>query len=247
MGLTPDAEGYRKEPPMRFSRFLSKFELDAMFRLLPHGASIAPVSVSGFTSHKTQMGDLPQGERDKVHAVADRIVNGFRTGLVPVVGVLLVGHADQDLAGGTAFEHKISVERAERVREALIAALQARAGGSVMALQVKEAALRTVGVGASQRVNTHPVNEAQRAANRRVVMFIAESSLASESLFGEKFPVPRQKQEGAGAASPPPSQRPSALLAFSVPVFGAPPLAGSGSTPSLLACGENLATIIPGW
>jgi hypothetical protein len=143
--------------------------------------------------------------------------------------VLFAGHADQDLARGAAFEREISLERAGRVRDALLRAVQSRAGSGLLALQVKEVIMRTVGFGASQRVFTNPVNETQRATNRRVVMFIADANLPSVSLLGETFPVPRQKHQGAGPGLdlPPAPQRSSVLLAFSVPLFGAPPLAGA--------------------
>jgi outer membrane protein OmpA-like peptidoglycan-associated protein len=200
-----------------------------MFRVLPRQPSVASVIVGGFTRYKTQVADLPPVEQIKLNTVADRIVNGFRTGNFPVVGVLFAGHADQDLARGAAFEREISLERDGRVRDALLRAVQSRAGSGLLALQVKEVIMRTVGFGASQRVFTNPVNETQRATNRRVVMFIADANLPSVSLLGETFPVPRQKHQGAGPGLdlPPAPQRSSLLLAFSVPLFGAPPLAGA--------------------
>ncbi|WP_180982613.1 OmpA family protein [Methylocella silvestris] len=207
---------------------MSAFELDAMFRALPDQTTIAPVTVSGFTQYKTHVSDLPASESAKIDAVADAIVTSYRAGRHPIIGVLIVGHADQDLSRGVAFEQEISIERAECVREALLSSLQSRTGAGLMPLQVKEAAVRTAGVGATQRVVTHPINEAQRAQNRRVVLYLAESITPVVPLDGF-FPVPPQKvedEEGAAPASPRP-QRSPLLLAFSIPIFGSPALAGA--------------------
>lgn len=199
-----------------------------MFRALPRLPSIAPVSVGGFTRYKTQETDLPESERRKIDLVAERIVASFRPGSLPVLGILFVGHADQDLARGAAFEREVSLERAERAREAVCRAVQRRAGAGLLALQVKSVVMRTAGVGAAQRLFTHPINEPQRAANRRVVMFIAEGATPVEPIF-DIFPVPRQKHVGTepGPDVTRRSSNPSALVAFNIPILGSPPLAGA--------------------
>ena len=210
---------------MRWPRFLVAQELDTMFKLLPQLSSVAPVTVSAFGQHKTQVSDLPPGEQAKVEAVADRIIAGYRPARLPIVGVLLVGHADQDLARGAKFEQDISVERAQRVLEGLKRAIQRRAGSALVSLLVKEVAMRAVGVGARQRVFGHAQDEAQRAANRRVVIFLAEALIPSPpELLG---PLPPQKHEGPGA---PNLQRSSAVSNSFVPFTRlniTAPLAGS--------------------
>jgi hypothetical protein len=67
----------------------------------------------------------------------------------------------------------MSTERAERMHEALLCAVQNRSVG--MPQQVRAIAMRVVGVGANERIFTYPRDETQRASNRRVVIYLAEA------------------------------------------------------------------------
>lgn len=173
---------------MRWPRLLAAHELDAMFELLPHSSPVPPVTVSGFSQYKTRLADLPPNEQAKVDAVAERIVAGYRPARLPIVGVLLVGHADQDLSRGAVFEQNISVERAQRTLEGLCRALTKRADSQLVALRFKEIAMRAVGSGARQRVLLNPLNEAQRASNRRVEIFLAEAVAPNLDLPASDLP-----------------------------------------------------------
>lgn len=130
--------------------------------------------VSGFTQYRTKVSDLPPVERNKVDATAQHIIASFGFGRKPVIGVLLVGHADQDLGKGPDFEHRMSLERGGEVEEALRLALDRRAAGP-RAGQVKSIVMRVEGMGARQRLHAYPRDETQRAANRRVAIYLAEA------------------------------------------------------------------------
>jgi outer membrane protein OmpA-like peptidoglycan-associated protein len=103
---------------MRFPRHMSALDIETMFRQLPTLSSLPPVNVGSFSSHRTHVSDLPASERAKLDRVVERVLAGFRGAMHPIVGLLVVGHADQDPKGAD-FENKVSLERAEHVRDAL--------------------------------------------------------------------------------------------------------------------------------
>ena len=197
-----------------------------MFRRLPQETTLDTVSVSGFTRYKTKATDLPAAERAKIDDVADRIAQGRQPGHRPIVGVLLVGHSDQDLSRGPEFERKVSLDRANEIRDALVRAVKRRGGAALAIVHTIDVAMRTTGIGARERVFTSPKNEAQRAANRRVVMFLAEASTPNGPRVDSTYPVPPQKAHGAGPNLDKPP-RPSALVAFSIPILGSTSIAGA--------------------
>ena len=195
-----------------------------MFTELARSITPPLSTLSGFSQYKTLTADLPAGERDKLDALADRILAGYRPARVPIVGVLAVGHADQDVSRGVAFEQAISLERARQVLRDLQQALRRRAASTQVLSLALQVAMRPVASGARQRLFTQPNGETQRAANRRVELFLAEAVAPWPSLDIDA--IPRQKAIGRGA----PVVR-SALVSFSfVPLFQldvTPPLAGS--------------------
>jgi outer membrane protein OmpA-like peptidoglycan-associated protein len=159
---------------MRWPKYPSPFEAERMFRDLPRHSSLAAITIGGFTRYKTEVSELPESERNKVDAIADAIIASYLPGRYryAIIATLLVGHADQDLARGRDFEHKVSVERAEKVRDALVRAIQNRSRSRAAKIDV---ITRAVGVGAAERVVAFPSDEAQRARNRRVAIYLAES------------------------------------------------------------------------
>lgn len=177
---------------MRWPRYLAEFDLEAMFQLLPVGSSLPPVTVSGFSRYKTQLGDLPATERRRLDDLADQIAASYTVGKFPIIAALLIGHADQDLSRGHAFEEKVSIERAETVRAALRGMLQKRLATMLSAPHVDEIFTRAMGLGARNRVVANPGSEAQRAANRRVVIYVAEAMMPIPP-SRSNFPVPPQK------------------------------------------------------
>src|SRR5215472_9665300 len=105
-----NAASDQRELKMRWPTLLSAHDLGRMFNVLPGLSTAAPVVVSGFSRYKTHVSDLPPNEQAKIDSVADRIIAGYRPARLPVVGVLVVGHADQDLSRGAAFEQSIGLE-----------------------------------------------------------------------------------------------------------------------------------------
>jgi hypothetical protein len=64
----------------------------------------------------------------------------------------------------------MSETRAERVRQAILQSVSVAAGNRVIALQIR---WQIAGEGAARPVVTHPATEAQRAANRRVEVWLS--------------------------------------------------------------------------
>jgi hypothetical protein len=131
--------------------------------------SPANATISGFGRYGSSVAGLPATERTKLAAVARAIRASAAAGCKFLGSVRLVGHADRDLQRGPAFERKISGDRAEQVRQALIQAVADPAISGRIQWDVQAA-------GASQLVNPSPQTEAQRAQNRRVGITVAQSA-----------------------------------------------------------------------
>ena len=207
---------------------MSAFQIETMFRRLATQSSLAPVTVGSFTSHRTHVADLPPAERQKLDGVAGTIVAGFRGAHHPIVGVLLVGHSDKD-PRGAAFEQQVSVERAEHVLETLAQLVQSRADTPLLRLLVKSVPMRAIGDGAVHRLFTNPTGEPQRAANRRVVLFLAEAIQIGIPVLEGIFLVPPQKpdEEFEGTRQTPEFARTTSALVGRPLIFGGPPLKGA--------------------
>jgi D-alanyl-D-alanine carboxypeptidase len=86
--------------------------------------------------------------------------------------VRLVGHADRDPGRGPAFERRLSGQRAEHVRAALLDAIERASGsrhaGAGIAWQI-------VATGASRPAVRNPRSETDRARNRRVEIWLDPS------------------------------------------------------------------------
>jgi len=161
------------------------------------------ITISKFASHSSDVGQLPPEERRKIQDVAELVINshldpGPTGGLVVAIGLL--GHADKDLTKSgkarTDSEQKISEERAEAVAKALTKAIVERGHRLDAAPPPPGDPYDYVieGRGASMLVKAQPVNESERALNRRVDIFLLrDTSLLSNA--GD-FPVPPQKSFG---------------------------------------------------
>jgi peptidoglycan hydrolase-like protein with peptidoglycan-binding domain len=93
----------------------------------------------------------------------------------PIRVVRLIGHADRDPARGNAFERKISEERADTVRQAVLDSMRRAARSSDVAAQIH---WQIAGVGASSLAVPRPTTEAERAANRRVEVWLGVAGQA---------------------------------------------------------------------
>jgi flagellar motor protein MotB len=161
------------------------------------------VTISKFADHSSDLSKLPPEERRKIQDVAELVINshldpGPTGGLVVAIGML--GYADKDLTKSgkarTDSEQQTSVDRAEAVAKALTKAIVERGhrldaspppSGDPYDYVIE-------GRGANNPVKAQPTNEAERALNRRVDIFlIRDTSLLSNA--GD-FPVPPQKSFG---------------------------------------------------
>jgi hypothetical protein len=98
------------------------------------------------------------------------IVDSFKPGCAPINWVMLSGHADRDVQRGRAFETRLSGERAQAVRDALIQAIaRSERPGARIASRVSFVMRRH---GATQPIVRNAQSEAARARNRRVVLFL---------------------------------------------------------------------------
>src|SRR5919202_1353519 len=89
----------------------------------PAGQTLGPFVISRFSRYSLS---LRPAERPQVDQIARSIVMSFGPGCRPIRTVRLVGHADRDPVRERrepGFERKISGQRAEAVREAIIRAI----------------------------------------------------------------------------------------------------------------------------
>jgi outer membrane protein OmpA-like peptidoglycan-associated protein len=132
-------------------------------------------TVGRFPRYQRSIGALPLKERQKIAALARRIVASHTPGCKPVVGISLLGHADRDPRRGPGFEKNISVERAVAVKKALNEAISGIAGGPLAGLRssaISAIDWRVGGAGATRPVVPAAVSEDQRVQNRRVEVFL---------------------------------------------------------------------------
>jgi hypothetical protein len=124
--------------------------------------------VSGFPRYRAEPASLPASERQKISMIAAHIVRRARSNLA-VRRVRLVGHADHDPGQGPAFERRISGQRAEHVRAALLNAIERASGSRDTGPRI---AWQIVATGASRPAVRNPRSETDRARNRRVEIWL---------------------------------------------------------------------------
>jgi outer membrane protein OmpA-like peptidoglycan-associated protein len=144
-------------------------------------------SVSRFPRYQQSIQSLPLVERAQIKLAAHRIKASFRPGCHAVQTVRLVGHADRDVQRGSAFETKISAERAVRVKHALMSEI-----GNLSL--VRRINWQTVAAGAAQMIVPFPRTELDRARNRRVEIALGTTRWCSIPATGSaEFNVWLQK------------------------------------------------------
>ena len=124
--------------------------------------------VSGFMRHRAEPTSLPASERQKISMIAAHIVRSARS-TQAVRRVRLVGHADRDPGRGPAFERRISGQRAEHVRAALLDAIERASGSKYAGARI---AWQIVATGASRPAIRNARSETDRARNRRVEIWL---------------------------------------------------------------------------
>jgi len=151
--------------------------------------------IDGFPRYDASATLLPPMQQAQIREIASLIISSFQPGCKPMMGVLLIGHADRDVQRGPAFEQEISVKRALGVRDALQRLVHAP-GSSLRSvpggLTPSSIDWRHKGVGAAQLIVPNPSTEEQRARNRRVEILLALRSYPSrrrQRLPAEPHPV----------------------------------------------------------
>jgi flagellar motor protein MotB len=137
------------------------------------------ITIVGFSRYHDS---VPSSEQAKIRTIASLILSSFQPSCSPMMGVLLIGHADRDAQRGPAFEHEISVKRALQVRNVIrqqIAVLGRNLRIPRGAPSPSSIDWQHNGVGATQLLVPHPVTEDQRAHNRRVTVLTALRSYPS--------------------------------------------------------------------
>jgi outer membrane protein OmpA-like peptidoglycan-associated protein len=135
-------------------------------------------TISGFSRYSNV---IPPQERAKIARIAQMIVQSHRSGQ-PIRTVRLVGHADRDVQRGASFEKKISGDRAQSVKQALIdviniqsnhitqiSAIRSRGTTSAIASLIH---WQIEADGANQLVVHNPKTEQERVRNRRVQIIV---------------------------------------------------------------------------
>lgn len=138
--------------------------------------------IDGFPRYDASATSLPSKQQAQIREITNLILRSFQPNCRPMMGVLLIGHADQDLQRGPAFEYEISVKRALGVRDALqrlVVVLGRNLRIPLGAPSPSAIDWRHKGVGATQLVVPNPATELQRARNRRVQILLALRSYPS--------------------------------------------------------------------
>jgi outer membrane protein OmpA-like peptidoglycan-associated protein len=135
-------------------------------------------TIRGFSRYSNA---IPLQEKPEILKLAQLIVQSYRSGS-PIRTVRLVGHADRDVQRGESFERKISGDRAQKVRTALIEAIEhlSKPLGAMPPISTRINWPR-VAVGATQLVVQNPVSERERTRNRRVDIYLSTARAAAAS------------------------------------------------------------------
>jgi outer membrane protein OmpA-like peptidoglycan-associated protein len=127
--------------------------------------------ISRFARYGNTIQALPREEQARIGQIARYIISSYGSGCQPIRTIRLIGHADRDPQRGSAFEKKISGDRAQVVQEALIRAINNPKISQQITWQ------RTA-EGASRLIVRNPKTESDRSRNRRVeVILITSPSL----------------------------------------------------------------------
>jgi hypothetical protein len=180
-------------------------QLEELFEALP-SSNPQRYLVDRFPPYRHQVPDLPPDAQKVILRAADFVINSL-LGPEPVVGILLRGHADQDLLKSgderLRFEKRISEERASAVHQALWEALLGmswRLQADPDARNIDSIAWKEDGKGATMLVvqpRSHPpLTEYERSLNRRVEIMYGQAwcprppSVYPGSIVFSKFEAP---------------------------------------------------------
>jgi hypothetical protein len=133
--------------------------------------------IRGWGQYQDTVQLLPAPEQAKIAQMADLIVESFTTsGCIPLGQIVVIGHADKDLHG-TAFEKKVSDERAKSVAAALSSAIIERFKQRGIQRLPKGAIAfipSPAGVGATQPDQANIPRVTNRLLNRRVEVHVRQ-------------------------------------------------------------------------
>lgn len=139
--------------------------------------------ITGFPRYNFSVTSLPLAQRAQLNEIAGLILQSFQQHCKPMLGVLIIGHADRDLQRGPAFEYEISVKRALSARNALRTLITAQGrrlriprgapGPSSIDWQYR-------GDGTTRLLVPNASSEPDRARNRRVEVLLALRSYPSQ-------------------------------------------------------------------
>ena len=128
--------------------------------------------INGFPEYAVNPDKLSIQQQATLLRVASEIAASLSTDH-PIVALLAVGHADVAMrkppAERPAFEHTISQQRAENAASLIMNEVRRLSGTDSPTVKT-----RAIGVGSTQRVVQNPRTEAERRANRRVVLLLAQ-------------------------------------------------------------------------
>src|SRR5579864_3541147 len=120
----PFLDSFRDLPPGMF-RFASEREEE--WEAMPaHCPWPVHKVIAGFPRYNFSVGSLAPTQKAQLNEIAGLILQSFQPHCKPMLGVLIIGHADRDVQRGLAFEHEISVKRALSARNALRALITAQ-------------------------------------------------------------------------------------------------------------------------
>ena len=149
--------------------------------LLPQCSSEV-YQIAGYPEYSKDPNQLDATQKKVLTDLAQKIVSSHHTNL-PYTAFIVIGHADaamrKPVRERPEFEQRVSEDRADAARNALLTEIMKLPGGTEVA---KKLAYKTRGEGSRQRIfrPPPPLSQAQMEANRRVEFYVAQCLLPPE-------------------------------------------------------------------
>jgi len=180
-GSTVTIPAYLRAVARLSNQVADQSEAEFIPGLLDVACTIPPaVVISGYSEYSHQ---LNTDQQAIITRLAQQIVDSF-SGNTPIVAIRVVGHADtalrKPIKERPAFEMKVSVQRAQSAERDLRAEID-RLGKGKNPEPIKNIRfLPPVGMGATKKFVSHPINESQMRLNRRVEIYFSECLVPTE-------------------------------------------------------------------
>jgi len=135
---------------------------------------------------------------DGIEHLVAVVLSSHRSQCAPVRILNVIGGADFD-SRGTAFEDRVSVDRAFAAMKELKAALEPARSAAVERGEIRDLSVGFTfgGMGTRGAIHKSPTSEAERAENRLVVVHFVHAP-ASPTATGADLPDASPKQESSG-------------------------------------------------